>query len=107
MARLLQVRHDKWKQGKGLHHGQARSDLSQQLTGGSISILLPLEGVAGCLGHSCVGLPSARRATTIAYAARPISRGLVRLPMELLGCYWTCTAGACMTSTTDFSYQEW
>ena len=93
---VLLIRHDNWKHGMGVHHGQAESDLSQQLGCGSISVLLPLEGVAGCLGHSCVRLPSARRAAAIAYAVGPIARGLGRLPMDLLGRCRTCTAGACM-----------
>ena len=93
---VLQIRHDDWRHGMGVHHGQAGSDLSQQLSCDSISILLPLEGVAGCLGHSCVRLPSARRAAAVAYAAGPVTRGLGRLPMDLLGRYRTCTVGACM-----------
>ena len=80
----------------GVHHGQAGSDLSQQLSYDNISILLPLEGIAGCLGHSCVRLPSARRAAAIAYAVGPVTRGLGRLPMDLLGRCRACTVGACM-----------
>ena len=96
LTTVLQVRHDYGKQGIGLHHGQAGSDVSQQLSHGSVSVLLPLQGFAGCLGHSCVRLPSAGGAAAIAYAAGPVTRRLGRLPVEVLARKRTCTARACM-----------